>query len=104
MRCAQPSGSPRRAGGRHGERVDGLVAAEHAHAGDHRVDPGRAGRAAPDAVGVDGLVPAGTEAATLVELTTYATTLTMNFLTHGSFVPRARRPSRTRARPAVGQP
>src|SRR5688572_1829396 len=49
-------------------------------------------------------MPTGTEAATLVELTTYATTLTMNFLTHGSFVPRARRPSRTRARPAAGQP
>jgi hypothetical protein len=37
-------------------------------------------------------VPAGAEAATLVELTAYATTLTMNFLTLGSFVPRARRP------------
>jgi hypothetical protein len=36
-------------------------------------------------------VPAGGEAAMLVELTTYATTLTMNFLTFGSFVPRARR-------------
>jgi len=45
-------------------------------------------------------VPAGTEATTLVELTTYATTLTMNFLTHGSFVPRARPTSRTR--PAAG--
>src|SRR5688500_4689057 len=32
-----------------------------------------------------------TEARTLVELTTYATTLTMNFLTRGSFVPRTRR-------------
>jgi hypothetical protein len=31
-----------------------------------------------------------TEAATLVELTTYATTLVMNFLTHGRFIPRAR--------------
>jgi hypothetical protein len=49
-------------------------------------------------------VPAGTEPATLVELTTYATTLTMNFLTHGSFVPRARQSSRSRARPAVGRP
>jgi hypothetical protein len=39
-------------------------------------------------------VPAGSEAATLLELTAYATTLTMNFLTHGSFVPRARRPAR----------
>jgi len=47
-------------------------------------------------------VPAGTEAATLVELTTYMTTLSMNFLTHGSFVPRARRPARTRRRPAAG--
>ena len=34
-------------------------------------------------------VPA-TEAATLVELTTYATTLVMNFLTHGRFIPHAR--------------
>jgi hypothetical protein len=32
-----------------------------------------------------------TEAQTLVELTAYATTLTMNFLTRGSFVPRSRR-------------
>jgi hypothetical protein len=32
------------------------------------------------------------EARTLVELTAYATTLTMNFLTRGSFVPRTRRP------------
>jgi hypothetical protein len=32
-----------------------------------------------------------TEARTLVELTAYATTLTMNFLTRGSFVPRSRR-------------
>src|SRR5262249_60566413 len=31
-----------------------------------------------------------TEAAALVELTTYATTLVMNFLTHGRFIPRAR--------------
>jgi hypothetical protein len=35
-------------------------------------------------------VPAGAEAATLVELTAYATTLSMNYLTHGRFVPRAR--------------
>ena len=41
-------------------------------------------------------VPSGREAATLVELTTYATTLTMNFLTHGRFVPRARRTPRGR--------
>ena len=32
-----------------------------------------------------------TEARTLVEVTAYATTLTMNFLTRGSFVPRSRR-------------
>jgi hypothetical protein len=36
-------------------------------------------------------VPAATEAATLVELTAYATTLVMNYLTHGRFIPRARR-------------
>ena len=35
-------------------------------------------------------VPRGAEAATLVEVTTYATTLTMNHLTHGGFFPRAR--------------
>ncbi len=39
-------------------------------------------------------VPAAAEAATLVELTTYATTLAMNFLTHGRFIPRARRSGR----------
>jgi hypothetical protein len=33
-----------------------------------------------------------TERAALVELTTYATTLSMNYLTRGSFVPRVRRP------------
>ena len=50
-------------------------------------------------------VPAGAEAATLVELTTYATTLSMNFLTHGSFVPRARRrPTRSRTHAPAGQP
>jgi hypothetical protein len=37
-------------------------------------------------------VAAAAEARPLVELTVYATTLTMNFLTRGSFVPRARRP------------
>jgi hypothetical protein len=36
-------------------------------------------------------VAAPNEAATLVELTTYATTLVMNYLTHGRFIPRARR-------------
>jgi hypothetical protein len=41
-------------------------------------------------------VPAAAEAAALVELTTYATTLTMNFLTHGRFIPRARRSGRGR--------
>lgn len=39
---------------------------------------------------LDLAVPAGAEAATLVELTTYATTLVMNFLTHGRFIPRSR--------------
>ena len=39
-------------------------------------------------------VPASAEAATLVELTTYATTLAMNFLTHGRFIPHARRSGR----------
>ena len=39
-------------------------------------------------------VPASAEAATLVELTAYATTLAMNFLTHGRFIPRARRSRR----------
>jgi hypothetical protein len=33
----------------------------------------------------------GCEPVTLVELTTYATTLTMNYLTHGQFIPRSRR-------------
>ena len=33
----------------------------------------------------------GGEAAALVEVTTYATALAMNYLTHGSFLPRARR-------------
>ena len=41
-------------------------------------------------------VPAAAEAATLVELTTYATTLVMNYLTHGRFIPRARRSGRGR--------
>jgi len=41
-------------------------------------------------------VPAAAEAATLVELTTYATTLVMNFLTHGRFIPHARRSVRGR--------
>jgi hypothetical protein len=39
------------------------------------------------------------EPAVLIELTTYATTLTMNYLTHGSFVPKARAaPRASRAR------
>jgi hypothetical protein len=43
----------------------------------------------------------GSDAATLVELTTYATTLAMNHLTHGTFFPRAdRRPRRARPRGA----
>ncbi|HEU5320045.1 MAG TPA: hypothetical protein VFX28_04535, partial [Methylomirabilota bacterium] len=37
-------------------------------------------------------VHAATEATTLVELTAYATTLTMNYLTRGRFVPRGRYP------------
>jgi hypothetical protein len=48
-------------------------------------------------------VPADGEAAMLVELTTYATTLTMNFLTFGSFVPRARRPRRRTGRTSGGR-
>jgi hypothetical protein len=36
-------------------------------------------------------LPTGAEAATLMEVTTYATTLAMNYLTHGRFVPHARR-------------
>jgi len=39
------------------------------------------------------------ECSVLLELTAYATTLTMNYLTRGSFVPRPRRPAR-QARPA----
>ena len=35
----------------------------------------------------------GSEPTTLVELTTYATTLAMNYLTHGRFIPRSRRRS-----------
>jgi hypothetical protein len=49
-------------------------------------------------------VPAGSEPATLVELTTYATTLSMNFLTHGRFIPSPRRPTRARTRAAAGRP
>jgi hypothetical protein len=41
-------------------------------------------------------VPTTAEPATLVELTTYATTLVMNFLTHGRFIPRARLSGRGR--------
>jgi hypothetical protein len=42
------------------------------------------------------------EAAAVVEVTTYATALAMNYLTHGSFLPRARRrPPRARRRPAA---
>jgi hypothetical protein len=36
------------------------------------------------------------EAATLMEVTTYATTLVMNYLTHGRFIPRVRRDRRGR--------
>jgi hypothetical protein len=48
-------------------------------------------------------VPAGAEATALLELTVYATTLVMNFLTHGSFIPRARRSRRGR-RAEAGTP
>jgi hypothetical protein len=41
-------------------------------------------------------VPAAAEAATLMEVTTYATTLVMNYLTHGRFIPHARRPQHGR--------
>ena len=44
---------------------------------------------AADATGVT-VIP-GCEPVTLIELTTYATTLTMNYLTHGRFIPRSRR-------------
>ena len=46
------------------------------------------------------------EPTTLVELTTYATTLSMNYLTRGSFVPRARQPlagARRRGRDGPGK-
>jgi len=39
------------------------------------------------------------EPETLVELTTYSTTLSMNYLTRGSFVPRARQPLPVSRRP-----
>jgi hypothetical protein len=53
-----------------------------------------------DAIGVT-VVP-GSEPATLVELTTYATTLAMNYLTHGRFIPRSRRrPERPGGRAAA---
>jgi hypothetical protein len=42
-------------------------------------------------------VRVGEEPRTLVELTTYATTLAMNFLARGQFTPRGRRPRRPRA-------
>jgi hypothetical protein len=44
----------------------------------------------------------GLETAALVELTAYATTLAMNYLTHGRFIPRARRPRE--ARPGARRP
>jgi hypothetical protein len=43
------------------------------------------------------------EAQTLVEITAYATTLTMNFLTRGSFVPRSRQSSTTTRRTRIGR-
>ena len=50
-----------------------------------------AGRLEEAAARADLAVAPPSEAATLVEITTYATTLAMNYLTHGSFLPRARR-------------
>jgi len=43
------------------------------------------------------------EAPTLVELTAYATTLSMNYLTRGSFVPKPRTATRSGAAPAGGK-
>jgi hypothetical protein len=45
-------------------------------------------------------VPAGEEATTLMEVTAYATTLVMNYLTHGRFIPHARRAQPDRRRRA----
>jgi hypothetical protein len=47
-------------------------------------------------------VPSGAEAPTLMEVTTYATTLAMNYLTHGRFVPHIRRPRHGRRGEATG--
>jgi putative zinc-binding metallo-peptidase len=44
-------------------------------------------------------VPAAAEADILMELTTYATTLVMNYLTHGRFIPHARRTRHGRGGP-----
>ena len=44
------------------------------------------------------------ESVSLLELTTYATTLSMNFLTRGSFVPRVRRTKPATGRSGRGQP
>ncbi len=49
-------------------------------------------------------VKTGKRAATLVELTTYATTLAMNYLTRGGFVPRARKSGRAKPMPAPRPP
>jgi hypothetical protein len=48
-------------------------------------------------------VDARKEATTLVELAAYATTLSMNYLTRGSFVPRSRRVPPTTRRAAAGK-
>ena len=47
-------------------------------------------------------VPSAAEATTLMEVTTYATTLVMNYLTHGRFVPHTRRPRHGRRGEATG--
>jgi hypothetical protein len=47
-------------------------------------------------------VPVAEEAAALMEVTTYATTLVMNYLTHGRFIPHARRPRHGRRGEAGG--
>jgi hypothetical protein len=47
-------------------------------------------------------VPSTAEATTLMEVTTYATTLVMNFLTHGRFVPHGRRSRQRRRNGATG--
>jgi hypothetical protein len=50
---------------------------------------------------IDVAVIPGCEPVMLVELTTYATTLAMNYLTHGRFIPRSRRRADRNGRRAV---